>query len=78
MIKRILLGAVILITLFIRVDAGEKGSSDYHTITSVDSRFMSADVSGGYTGPYIGLFASENGEESKTWAYYNWFIYQWK
>ncbi|MBI9064381.1 MAG: glycoside hydrolase family 43 protein [Marinilabiliaceae bacterium] len=54
----------------------EEGSSDFQIIAAVDSKFMSADVGGGYTGPYIGLFASGNGKDSKAYAYYNWFKYQ--
>ncbi|SFF20649.1 glycoside hydrolase family 43 protein [Sunxiuqinia elliptica] len=61
---------------FYEFSYAENGSSNYHTIASVDSRFMSADVSGGYTGPYVGLFASGNGEKSTAWAYYDWFKYQ--
>ena len=54
----------------------DEESDEYLEIAETESRFMSADVSGGYTGPYIGLFASGNGKKSNVNAYFHWFKYQ--
>jgi len=42
----------------------------------LDTRYLSTEVAGGFTGVMIGLYASSNGKASKAKAYYDWFEYQ--
>ncbi len=48
----------------------------YTSVALVDSKYMSADMYTGYTGPYVGLFASGNGTHSKSMAYFDYFNYR--
>ncbi len=41
----------------------------------VDGRVLSTPVAGGFTGAYIGMYASSNGKSSKNKAYFDWFEY---
>lgn len=42
---------------------------------SLDTRYLSTEVAGGFTGVMIGLYASSNGKPSKAKAYFDWFDY---
>ena len=42
----------------------------------LDTRYLSSEVAGGFTGTYIGLFATSNGEESSGKADFDWFEYR--
>jgi alpha-N-arabinofuranosidase len=42
----------------------------------VDGRVLSTEVAGGFTGAYIGMYASSNGQSSNNFADFNWFKYQ--
>lgn len=42
----------------------------------VDGRLLSTDVAGGFTGVYLGLYASSNGVSSQNYADFDWFTYQ--
>lgn len=42
----------------------------------VDGTLLSREVAGGYTGTILGLYASSNGNESKNFADFDWFLYQ--
>lgn len=53
--------------------ATEKGK--YDSLGTLDTRYLSSEVAGGFTGVMIGLYASSNGKESKAKAYYDWFEY---
>ena len=41
-----------------------------------DTRYLSTEVAGGFTGVMIGLYASSNGKPSSAKAYFDWFDYQ--
>jgi alpha-N-arabinofuranosidase len=41
----------------------------------VDGRVLSTPVAGGFTGAYIGMYASSNGNSSDNAAYFDWFEY---
>ncbi len=43
---------------------------------NVDGRILSTPVAGGFTGAYIGMYASSNGQPSQNTADFDWFEYQ--
>ena len=56
---------------------GETESETWHPVAEhVDGRLLSTPVAGGFTGAYIGLYASSNGAPSDTVADFAWFAYQ--
>jgi alpha-N-arabinofuranosidase len=54
----------------------ETENGNYQELGKLDTRYLSTEVAGGFTGVMIGLYASSNGEKSKAKAYYNWFDYK--
>lgn len=42
----------------------------------MDGRILSTPVAGGFTGAYLGMYASSNGTESDNYADFDWFEYQ--
>ncbi|MCV9389278.1 glycoside hydrolase family 43 protein [Reichenbachiella ulvae] len=40
-----------------------------------DARVLASNVAGGFTGPYVGMYASSNGEKSRNTAAFDWFEY---
>jgi xylan 1,4-beta-xylosidase len=42
----------------------------------VDGRILSTPVAGGFTGAYLGIYASSNGETSDNFADFDWFEYK--
>lgn len=42
----------------------------------VDGRLLSTPVAGGFTGAYVGMYASSNGQPSESYADFDWFAYQ--
>lgn len=54
--------------------ASEQGK--YEELGKLDTRYLSTEVAGGFTGVMIGLYASSNGKPSKAKAYFDWFAYQ--
>ena len=48
----------------------------YQKVGEVDTQFLSAEVAGGFTGVYIGLYATGNGRPSRTPADFDWFSYE--
>jgi xylan 1,4-beta-xylosidase len=51
--------------------------SNYTTIGGVqDLSIVSDEVAGGFSGPYVGMYATSNGEKTKSIASYNWFEYK--
>jgi alpha-N-arabinofuranosidase len=51
--------------------------SDYKTIGGVqDLSIVSDEVAGGFSGPYVGMYATSNGEKTKSSASFNWFEYK--
>ncbi|MDR2805491.1 MAG: glycoside hydrolase family 43 protein [Dysgonamonadaceae bacterium] len=55
--------------------ADAKGQK-YTELSRLDTRYLSTEVAGGFTGVMIGLYASSNGKPSEAKAYYEWFEYQ--
>jgi alpha-N-arabinofuranosidase len=48
----------------------------YTELGRLDTRYLSTEVAGGFTGVMIGLYASSNGKQGNGKAYYDWFDYQ--
>ncbi|WP_313157008.1 glycoside hydrolase family 43 protein [Sphingobacterium multivorum] len=53
-------------------------SDEYQEIGRLDTRYLATEVSGGFTGVMIGLYATSNGVQSKAKAYFDWFDYNTK
>lgn len=53
-----------------------QNGEDFKVIEKADARFLSTETVGGFTGLYIGLYATGNGATSKAGAIYHWFEYQ--
>ena len=51
-------------------------SSEYKELGRLDTRYLSTEVAGGFTGVMIGLYTSSNGKVSKAKAYFDWFDYE--
>lgn len=53
-----------------------ENGSDFKTLAKLDTRYLSSEVAGGFTGVYLGLFATGNGVVSKSTAFFDWFYYK--
>ncbi|NDV94921.1 glycoside hydrolase family 43 protein [Dysgonomonas sp. 521] len=53
----------------------EPDSDQYSELGRLDTRYLSTEVAGGFTGVMIGLYTSSNGKDSKAKAYFDWFDY---
>jgi alpha-N-arabinofuranosidase len=42
----------------------------------IDGRVLSTEVAGGFTGAYMGMYASSNGNSSDNYADFDWFEYK--
>lgn len=51
------------------------GSTDFVSLGSMETRYLSSEVAGGFTGVYLGMFASGNGKNSTSPAWFDWFEY---
>lgn len=51
-------------------------TSKYQELGRMDTRYISTEVAGGFTGVMIGLYASTNGTKNKTKAFFDWFDYK--
>jgi alpha-N-arabinofuranosidase len=51
------------------------GVSDFIPLGSMETRYLSSEVAGGFTGVYLGMFASGNGKVSASPALFDWFEY---
>ena len=51
------------------------GASDFIPLGSMETRYLSSEVAGGFTGVYLGMFASGNGKVSASPAWFDWFEY---
>jgi len=56
---------------FYYIDDGEE-----RYLTSALCKYLSSELSGGFTGVYLGMYATGNGKESNTWAYFRSFVYR--
>ena len=52
-----------------------QGDNDYQEIQEVNARYLSSETIGGFTGTYVGLYATGNGQPSVANADYDWFEY---
>src|SRR5690606_19150713 len=48
----------------------------YEELKKLDTRYLSTEVAGGFTGVMIGLYASSNGQPTKAKAFFDWFNYK--
>ncbi|MBN1872449.1 MAG: family 43 glycosylhydrolase, partial [Candidatus Omnitrophica bacterium] len=48
----------------------------FKRIAEGESRYLSSEVTGGFTGTYLVLYATGNGKRSSSVAYFDWFEYQ--
>ena len=53
-----------------------QGNSEFKELGKCDAYLLSSETAGGFTGVYIGLFASANGYKTSAKAYFNWFEYK--
>jgi len=53
-----------------------ENSGEFIQAGSMESRYLSSEVAGGFTGVYLGMFATGNGIPSKTPANFAWFDYE--
>lgn len=58
--------------------AADPNKKEYSELGRLDTRYLSTEVAGGFTGVMIGLYTSSNGKASKAKAYYDWFDYRTK
>jgi alpha-N-arabinofuranosidase len=54
---------------------GNSKDNTYTELGKLDTRYLSTEVAGGFTGVMIGLYASSNGKPGNAKAYYDWFEY---
>ena len=53
------------------------GADVWHSIcNSLSGAFLSVESAGGFTGPYVGLYAFSIGSHEPSWADFDWFTYQ--
>jgi alpha-N-arabinofuranosidase len=52
-----------------------QGNEPFKEIEKVNSKFLSSETAGGFTGVYVGLYATGNGKSSTANADYDWFEY---
>jgi alpha-N-arabinofuranosidase len=52
-----------------------QGDEDWRTSAVADGRVLSSMVDGCFTGAYVGMYASGNGDASDTVADFDWFEY---
>lgn len=71
--------------IYLKVSARERDISFYYgkncselscLCGNQDIRILSMEIAGGFTGTYIGLYASSNGEDSNSYADFDWFEYK--
>ena len=53
----------------------KQGGNDFAELGKVNASFLSSESVGGFTGVFIGLFATGNGKASQADAYFDWFNY---
>jgi xylan 1,4-beta-xylosidase len=70
------------VTLEVRAEPEEytfwyrSGAGAPQRLGAARSRYLSSEVAGGFTGVYLGLYATGNGRESTTPARFDWFDYE--
>ncbi|MBD1432013.1 glycoside hydrolase family 43 protein [Sphingobacterium sp. DN00404] len=51
------------------------GNTTWHSLGALDTRYLSTEVAGGFTGVMIGLYSSSNGKPTRAKAFFDWFDY---
>jgi alpha-N-arabinofuranosidase len=54
----------------------EKDGSEPHWLASGETRYLSTEVAGGFTGVYFSMYATGNGRPCTAPAYFDWFEYK--
>lgn len=52
-----------------------QGNDDLKEVQKADPKFLSSETAGGFTGLYVGLYATGNGKPCKAYADYDWFSF---
>ena len=52
------------------------GDEAFHDLGEVETRYLSSEVADGFTGVFVGMFATGNGKESSAPADFDWFEYK--
>ena len=55
--------------------AYSKNDSDFKTVASGRTKYLSTEVAGGFTGVMLGPYATGNGKKCKSTAFFDWFEY---
>lgn len=58
------------------VTAGSDAASGLRSLGTAETRYLSSEVAGGFTGVFIGLFATGNGRPAAAEANFDWFDYE--
>ena len=53
-----------------------QNNEKYSLLKTLDAKFLSTNVAGGFVGCMYAIYATSNGIESSNEARYNWFIYE--
>jgi alpha-N-arabinofuranosidase len=53
-----------------------EGTAAFIEAGKMETRYLSSEVAGGFTGVYLGMFAEGSGKSGVTPAYFNWFDYK--
>ena len=53
-----------------------QGEEEFQRIQDVSARYLSSETIGGFTGAYVGLYATGNGRPAQAAADYDWFDYE--
>jgi alpha-N-arabinofuranosidase len=53
-----------------------QGNEPFKELGKCNSYFLSSETAGGFTGVYVGLFATSNGQKTRSKVTFNWFDYQ--
>lgn len=53
-----------------------QGEEEFQRIQDVSARYLSSETLGGFTGAYVGLYATGNGQPAQADADYDWFHYE--
>jgi alpha-N-arabinofuranosidase len=53
-----------------------QANKTFNKISEVDTRFLSSETAGGFTGVFIALYATGNGQKSQSPADFDWFTYE--
>jgi len=52
------------------------GDGPFQKLGEVETRYLSSEVADGFTGVFVGMFATGNGKESSVPADFDWFEYK--